>query len=215
VTTTSEITVIDSLMGLGKTTYILSRLREEALNVSAFTGRPRTKLLVIVPLLSEIERYQRALPAFAFKEPSEFRTTKLRKQGHGKNFYDLMRLVEDGENIITTHSLFSKMDRDLYAKPQAAGYELIIDEALETVTLYKGLSTHDLGILKDQNMVSVDPETWRLVWNQDDWGDYAGARTAKKSLLSMLVAAAQSGTQNSASETHLRVRRPRPVLRAK
>ena len=23
-------------------------------------------------------------------------------------------------------------------------------------------------------MVSVDPETWRLVWNQDEWGDYAG-----------------------------------------
>jgi hypothetical protein len=43
-------------MGLGKTTYILARLREEAANVSAFTGRPKTKLLVIVPLLSEIER---------------------------------------------------------------------------------------------------------------------------------------------------------------
>ena len=49
-----------------------------------------------------------------------------------------MRLVEDGENIITTHSLFYKMDRDLYAKLHAAGYELIIDEVLETVTIYKG-----------------------------------------------------------------------------
>src|ERR1700722_3988693 len=100
-------------------------LREEAGNVSSFTGRPRQKLLVIVPLLSEIERYQRALPAFAFKDPSEYRTKKLRKQCHGKKFYDLVRLVENGENIITTHSLFSKMDRDLYAKIQAAGYEFV------------------------------------------------------------------------------------------
>jgi hypothetical protein len=168
------ITVIDSLMGLGKTTYILSKLREEASNVSSYTGRPRQKLLVIVPLLSEIERYQRALPAFAFKEPSEYGTKKLRKQGHGKKFYDLVRLVEDDENIITTHSLFSKMDRALYAKLQDAGYELIIDEVLETVTLYKGLSSHDRGILFDQRMVSVDPETWRLRWNQEQWGDYDG-----------------------------------------
>jgi hypothetical protein len=72
VTTTSEITVVDSLMGLGKTTYILAKLKEAANNLSDFTGRPKTKLLVIVPLLSEIERYQRALPSFAFKEPPSF-----------------------------------------------------------------------------------------------------------------------------------------------
>ena len=138
------------------------------------TGRPRQKLLVIVPLLSEIERYQRALPAFAFKEPSEYDTKKLRKHGHGKKFYDLVRLVENGENIITTHSLFSKMDRDLYAKLQAAGYELIIDEVLETVTLYKGLSSYDRGILFDQKMVDVDPDTWRLPVESGTVGDYDG-----------------------------------------
>jgi hypothetical protein len=69
VPTTSEITIIDSLMGLGKTTYILSQLKGDATNLSAFTGRPNKKVLVIVPLLSEIERYQRSLPSFAFKEP--------------------------------------------------------------------------------------------------------------------------------------------------
>jgi hypothetical protein len=36
----------------------------------------------------------------------------------------------------------------------------------------------------------------------------------KKRLTRMLVKAAQSGTQNSASETHFRVRRPRPVVPA-
>jgi hypothetical protein len=133
VTDTSEITVIDSLMGLGKTTYILDQLRETATNVSAFTGRPTKKVIVLVPLLSEIERYQRSLPAFAFKEPSERDPKRLRKIGHGKKFYDLIRLVEAGENIISTHSLFYKMDRELYAKLQKAGYELIIDEVLESV----------------------------------------------------------------------------------
>jgi hypothetical protein len=36
----------------------------------------------------------------------------------------------------------------------------------------------------------------------------------KKRLTRMLVKAAQSGTQNSASETHFHVRRPRPVVPA-
>ena len=79
------ITVIDSLMGLGKTTYILTKLREEASNVSSFTGRPSQKVIVLVPLLSEIERYQRALPAFAFKEPSERDPKRLRKRAMGRS----------------------------------------------------------------------------------------------------------------------------------
>jgi hypothetical protein len=103
VPTTAEITVIDSLMGLGKTTYILDQLRQ---SLNPFTDKPRRKVIVLVPLLSEIERYQLALPTFAFKEPSERDAKRLRKKGHGKKFYDLIRLVEAGENIISTHSLF-------------------------------------------------------------------------------------------------------------
>jgi hypothetical protein len=42
--------------------------------------------------------------------------------------------------------------------------------------------------------------------------DLIPSTVPKMRLLSMLVAAAQSGTQNSASETHFRVRPPRPVV---
>ena len=35
------------------------------------------------------------------------------KIGHGKKFYDLIRLVEARENIISTHALFYKMDTHL------------------------------------------------------------------------------------------------------
>ncbi len=113
-------------------------------------------MIVLVPLLSEIERYQLALPTFAFKEPSERDPKRLRKIGHGKKFYDLIRLVEAGENIIATHSLFYKMDRELYAKLQKAGYELIIDEVLETVTIYKGLDPDDLQVMLNEEMVTID-----------------------------------------------------------
>lgn len=174
VTNPSEITVIDSLMGLGKTTYILNNLRAAAQNVSGLTGRPDRKIIVLVPLLSEIERYQLSLPSFAFKEPSERNPKRLRKIGHGKKFYDLIRLVEEGENIIATHSLFYKMDRELYAKLQKAGYELIIDEVLETVTIYKGLDPDDLQVMLNEEMVSIDPRSRRLDWNQEKWPTYAG-----------------------------------------
>jgi hypothetical protein len=161
-------------MGLGKTTYILDQLRQ---SVNPFTQgqspNDRKTVIVLVPLLSEIERYQLNLPAFAFKEPSERDPKRLRKIGHGKKFYDLIRLVEAGENIISTHSLFYKMDRELYVKLQKAGYELIIDEVLETVTIYKGLDPDDLQVMLNEEMVSIDPRTRRLDWNQAKWPNYA------------------------------------------
>jgi hypothetical protein len=159
-------------MGLGKTTYILDQLRQSALN--PFTDQPRRKVIVLVPLRSEIERYQLALPAYAFKEPSERDPKRLRKIGRGKKFYDLIRLVEAGESIISTHALFYKMDRELYAKLQKAGYELIVDEVLETVTIYKGLDPDDLQVMLNEEMVSIDPRTRRLDWNQVKWPNYAG-----------------------------------------
>ena len=75
---------------------------------------------------------------------------------------------------ISTHSLFYKMDRELYAKLQKAGYELIIDEVLETVTIYKGLDPDDLQVMLNEEMVSIDPRTRRLDWNQAKWPNYAG-----------------------------------------
>jgi hypothetical protein len=73
------------------------------------------------------------------------------------------------------------MDRELYAKLQAQGYELIIDEVLETVTIYKGLNHEDLQMLQDQGYVSVDPLTWRLRWSEDH-KDYAGEFVPIKNL---------------------------------
>ena len=75
---------------------------------------------------------------------------------------------------ISTHSLFYKMDRELYAKLQKAGDELIIDEVLETVTIYKGLDPDDLQVMLNEEMVSIDPRTRRLDWNQAKWPNYAG-----------------------------------------
>jgi hypothetical protein len=73
------------------------------------------------------------------------------------------------------------MDRELYAKLQAQGHELIIDEVLETVTIYKGLNHEDLQMLQDQGYVSVDPLTWRLRWSEDH-KDYAGEFVPIKNL---------------------------------
>jgi hypothetical protein len=55
------------------------------------------------------------------------------------------------------------MDRELYAHLQKAGYELIIDEVLETVTIYKGLDPDDLQVMLNEEMVSIDSRTRRLV----------------------------------------------------
>ena len=177
----NTINVIDSIMGAGKTTFLIDMLRRTAADdmfqasfASPDPSHVRTKFLVIVPTLKEIERLNKELPEFGFKEPSEKEHDKVKRKGHGKKFYDLGCLIEDGENIISTHALFSQMDRELYTKLREANYTLVIDEVIETVALYNRLTPKDRAILFAQNMVSVDPDTWRLVWNDEKWADYTG-----------------------------------------
>jgi hypothetical protein len=42
------------------------------------------------------------------------------------------------------------------------------------VDLYQDLTGKDRDILFSQGMVSINPDTWRLVWNEEKWGDYTG-----------------------------------------
>jgi hypothetical protein len=64
--------VIDAIMGKGKTTFLIDRIRQ----IDTEDQRKRwetagehvsTKFLVVVPLLSEVDRFTAALPSLNFK----------------------------------------------------------------------------------------------------------------------------------------------------
>lgn len=157
------VNVIDSIMGSGKTTFILNKLREDSQNAGMALTPP--KFLVVVPLLEEVTRFKTMCPQLRFKEPQAI---------HGRKLLHLDNLIEDGENIVTTHSLFSMLNRDIYAKLQKHGYVLVIDEVLDCVDMFSSLKRKDLKLLFDTNMVLVDDTTKKLNWNYERYGDYSG-----------------------------------------
>lgn len=173
----TTITVLDSIMGSGKTTYVINMINTQHTNdlAESFANRnyEPTKFLVVVTLLSEVDRFTHSCPDLRFKNPQTI---------HGKKYYHLQQLVEQGENIVTTHALFRMLDRALYEKLKEQGYVLIIDEALECVEMYDGLTAKDRSLLFDHKMVYVDPVTRRLCWNYESHHDYLGKFSDVKKL---------------------------------
>jgi len=176
----TTITVIDSIMGSGKTTHVINMINtQHAQDLAEVFTNPtnqQTKYLVVVPLLTEVERFTKSCPELRFKNPQPI---------HGKKFYHLHQLVEQGENIVTTHALFRMLDRDLYEKLKELGYTLIIDEALECVEMYDGLTDKDRKLLFEHKMVHVDADTRRLCWNNKVYHDYEGKFSDIKKLCSI------------------------------
>jgi hypothetical protein len=108
---TKLINIIDQPCGTGKTTRMLSSFQKGE------------KYLVVVPLLSEVQRVVRdASVTFTQPETDE----------HGTKAAHLEALLRAGENIVTTHALY----KDL-AKLAAAGllddHHIFIDEVLDVV----------------------------------------------------------------------------------
>ena len=157
------VNVVDSIMGSGKTTFILNKLNADS-QIGTF-GAIHPKYLVVVPLLEEVKRFKTICPQLGFKEPLAI---------HGKKLLHLDKLIEDGENVVTTHSLFSMLNREIYRNLQRYGYTLIIDEALDCVDMFSNLKEKDLKILFDQEMVLVEETTSKLLWNYEKHGDYRG-----------------------------------------
>jgi hypothetical protein len=164
------IKVIDAIMGKGKTTFLIDRIK----HIDTEDQRKRwetagehvsTKFLVVVPLLSEVDRFTESLPNLNFKNPQPI---------EGRKLHHLKTLISEGQNVVTTHALFRMLDRDIYAKLKAEKYVLIIDEVLDAVEMYAGLTGPDRQHLFDRRMVSIDPVSKRLVWNHEDHGDYVG-----------------------------------------
>jgi len=162
------ITIIDSIMGSGKTRHIINSInsihQEDQIRAFDTDYCPR-RFLVIALLLDEVKRYRDNCPGLNFKDPQKVAGSKSRH---------LEILIREGHNVVSTHSLFRRLSREVVALLEQSNYVLIIDEALDCVTLFDQMSTFDRDLLFGQNFVSIDPATDRLSWNMDDYGDYTG-----------------------------------------
>lgn len=163
----NKITVLDSVMGSGKTTYMLDYINAAHLQTQReiFDGLlGDRRFLYVAPFLSEVDRVTNACPGLRFRDPQPI---------HGRKLYHLAKLIEAGENICTTHALFSMINREIYEQLKKQNYTLVIDEVITCVDLLKSLTASDRKMLFEGEYVFVG-DAGRLCWNSERYPDYRG-----------------------------------------
>lgn len=143
-TTQKTISIVDDIMGSGKSTWAINYINANS----------DKKFLCIVPLLEECERY---------KERTNIDI--IDPENWGSKWKHFKYLVENEENIVTTHALIQKMDLDMLELLKSKDYILMIDECLDVLSPYK-ISKDDVKIIFNEKLVSLDKDGF-LVWNED------------------------------------------------
>lgn len=143
----SKITIIDTIMGGGKTTWAIDHINQNL----------NENILYISPFLDEGERI-----ATACADYREFRMPI--NKGKGK-LYSLNELLAGGDDIASTHELFKHLDDDSRRLIEEGHYTLILDEVLSVVEPYD-IRSGDIPILQKSNCVTIDPEGY-VRWNPE------------------------------------------------
>lgn len=142
------INVVDAGCGIGKTTALINKMNEDTSD---------QKYMFITPFLSEVERIKRSCPNKNFASPEGGNRTKLEH---------LANLIEQKQNIVTTHALFKKIDCDKVLIENLKEYILIMDEVADIVEELV-ISKSDLKLLT--NKVSIHPRTHMVEWNDMEY----------------------------------------------
>lgn len=151
---TNKITVIDGLCGSGKTTFMLNWI----------VNQPQTtKIIWVTPFLDEITRVKNHVNTnrqfVEFQEPEKFM---------GKKFEGFKKLIDEGANIVCTHSIFGMLDKDTIISIKLSGYILIIDEALDVIE-QRIIAKHDVATMIEKGIISVNGEGY-VDWKGNEIG---------------------------------------------
>lgn len=151
----TDITVIDSLMGTGKTSWAIKYMRERG-TAKAPLGNISPSFIYVTPFLDEASRIRTELPELHFIEP----TTKNSK---GSKLESLKILLNAGENICTTHALLQRCDGEVLALLQKMNYILILDEVIDVVDSLE-LPKDDWGLMLETGILKLE-DNW-VKWNK-------------------------------------------------
>ena len=156
-----KVHVVDAFCGYGKTTTAINHM---------LAASDDEKFLFITPYKEEIKRIKKQCSSKHFKDPQYVNNRKLN---------GLKQLINKGENIASTHSLFHRFDQELIDMCRVQNYTLIMDEVTDVVDKYP-LSDQDFQLLITE-FVTVDKNTGLLRWRPDK-DDYNGKFSNEKRL---------------------------------
>ncbi|WP_088006578.1 hypothetical protein [Indiicoccus explosivorum] len=142
----TKITVIDSIMGSGKTQYAIQRMQE---------ATEDERFIYITPYLDEVERIKRGVTSRDFYEPNN-------ANDDGSKMTSLKDLIAQGRDIASTHALFQRADAELVELLTGYGYTLILDEVMDCVETAP-VNVHDIKKLRDAGDIRIADDK-RVIW---------------------------------------------------
>ena len=107
----SNITVVDSIMGSGKSSYFMQYMKE----------RPNEKFMYISPYLDEVKRIKEEV---GLVEPRPIKGSKLNH---------IRELTAQGRSTVSTHALLGRFDLEIQENIKISEYTLILDEVANVV----------------------------------------------------------------------------------
>lgn len=141
-----KVTVVDSIMGSGKTTWAKKYMNR---------NQKSKRFIYVSPYLDEI--HNNILKDCPFLvEPDS-------KLGKGSKLTHFKELIAKGESIVTTHALFRMFDDEVIDLLQDAGYVLILDEVANVIEKLEKVTKQDIEILLNANVIEVK-EDRKVEW---------------------------------------------------
>lgn len=139
--------VVDGICGSGKTMGAINYIN---------SAPPDIRFLYITPYLTEVDRIIKSCPSKAFKQPSVL----------GSKLDGIKYLFNKGENIVSTHRLFSMFDDEIIDIAYNKGYVLILDEVVDVIDMLTISRSDKNNILDKYAEVGFDNI---LKWKDDTY----------------------------------------------
>ena len=139
-----NVNLIDAGCGIGKTTALINIMNND---------KSENKYIFITPFLSEVERVKNSCPDREFFSPIDLEGTKSQ---------NLINLIQEEKNIVTTHALFKKMNIDRIPIDKLSKYILVMDEVADVIEELP-LSPADIRLL-NKKYITIDQETHLAKW---------------------------------------------------
>lgn len=144
-----NIKVVDSIMGSGKTSAAINLINSDTEN----------NFIYITPYLDEVKRIKSSTKR-KFYEPEYFQNNKL----YNSKFDSLHALLSEGKNIVSTHALFKRANRETRELIYNGNYTLILDEVMDVVEKLP-IKKHDLEGLFQLGLI-YEQDNY-LLWNKE------------------------------------------------
>lgn len=149
-----EVKIHDAIMGSGKTTKAIADMKKS-----------KGSFLYVTPFLDEVKRILNEVP-----NTFEPKVTNVKNQlGEWEIQYkrdNLLRMANKGKSIVTTHSLFTKLQRTDYSF--FTDYDLILDEVLTPIEVIK-MTSDDINIAFEKGLLVKNKTTGEVTYTGDNY----------------------------------------------